>query len=352
MAHVVNLTPFSVSSFGVLDSHAQQFDVLVLSARFEAPPEGNTMLADLQSPVREQDMYNGEPGLSSVRYEGESATEKQFVDVVINGRAYAPSGKSVKQVTVGLRIADINKQLLVVGDRFRSKGLSSPMPFTSMPILYERAFGGTTSRGCYSWNPIGIGYKGARSKQPKIETELPNILHGGSNLKSQEPAGFGVLARSWRSRICFAGTYDEVWQKEQYPLLPLDFDPRFYQIAPTDQQSKIIHGGELVEIRNMTPEGLWRFKLPHLDVPVRLLYPNYGDIAALRLDTVMIEPAGYRVTMIARAKIPVVRKLGPLMEIVVGHVSGAWWRARLQGKRFIDILGTDGRIVGAQSFIV
>jgi hypothetical protein len=357
MADVLNYTPFAVSNFGVLDAYARQFDVLALSATFVVPSGDNPRLADQQVPVCEQDKYHGEPGLSSLRYEGESAKDKQFVDVILNGQCYAPNGKPSKQVEVSLRVADIDKKLLVVGDRFHLKGtfgilISSPKPFTVMPILYEHSFGGTTANESFPWNPIGIGYKGARTQLPQIETELPNILPIVGKTKSQAPGGFGVVSRNWKPRISFAGTYDELWQKEQCPLLPLDFDSRFYQAAPVDQQSRVIRGGEIVEVRNLTQEGLWQFKLPRLDVPVRLRYLGCGRMVELRLDTVVIEPDEHRIIMIARAQIPVVRQLGPLKEIIIGHVSNAWWRARWKGKRYLDSSGANGRLVDSQPFVI
>ena len=46
------------------------------------------------------------------------------------------------------------------------------------------------------------------------------------------PAGFGPIAAHWQPRAASRGTYDERWKRDRQPLLPDDFDDRFYQCAP------------------------------------------------------------------------------------------------------------------------
>ncbi len=366
MPELLNHTPFSVSTFAVLDKHAHQFDVVVVSATFEALPGKPVRLADEASPVRDADEYFGEPGLSSVRYEGEIALEKPFVDVLVNGRALAPRGRSVERVTVSMSVGDVHKELQVSGDRYWRPGVvhvvpSAPKPFESVPIIYERAFGGTDTRASDlakhvgdPRNPIGVGFQGAVSQDPEIETGVPNVEYPSQLLESTkdrpDPAGLGVVGRNTVPRVGFAGTYDDVWMAEQRPLLPGDFDPRHYQAAPRDQQSATIRGGERVEIRNMTPEGVWQFTLPTLNVPLRFWPANWSNTPVLRMDTVLLEPDAYRVTLVARASIRVLRNKAPLEEVILGQVNAAWWRARVQGKTFVDRRGTGQRNTRVEAF--
>jgi hypothetical protein len=366
MAELLNFTAYSATTFGLLDKHAHQFDLVVISATFEALPGQRVRLAEEQVPVRDNDEFYGEPGLSSVRHEGEVALEKPFVDILINGRAYAPGGRKAERVMVSVRVGDLRKELLVSGDRDWRPGLlgmtpSSPQPFETMPIVYERAFGGIDARASdpakhYSdqRNPLGVGFQGAPSSNSEITTAVPNIEYPsqllGSASRRPEPAGFGVIGRNWQPRIGFAGTYDERWKAEQWPLLPLDFDSRHNQAAPLDQQLTTIQGGEPVEVVNMIPEGTWRFTLPSLDVPVRLQYADRAESASFRLDTLILEPDVYRVTFIGRSKIPVIRNRAPLEEIIVGHVTPAWWRARVMNKHYLDWSGRNGRLGVAKDF--
>ena len=211
-----------------------------------------------------------------------------------------------------------------------------------MPIIYERAFGGTPT-GSYRMdprNPVGVHHRRARSADPDVNTGLPNVEYPD---RRPAPAGFGVIARQWQPRLALAGTYDDHWLNDRFPLLPADFDVGHYQAAPLDQQSDSICGGEDVELTHMTPGGVWRFRLPTLRVPVRLLYSGQGDELALRLDTIIVEPEEYRITMKARAKIPIARNQSPLSQVIVGHVTPGWWRSRLTRKRYFDPQRRGGR---------
>ena len=355
MPIILNYTPFSAARFILLDQHCRQLVLVVLNATFEARPGRRLQVAEQQVPILDTDVYYGEPGLSSVQYEADVALEKTSVDVVVNGQAFATGGRKASAVPVGIRVGDLCKQLIVCGDRYWGLlGPSFPEPFETMPIIYERAFGGIDTRPSdpkkrYAdpRNPIGVGFRRAHSLAPDVTTELPNIEYPGRPTlygdDRSEPAGLGIVSRAWLPRVSFAGTYDDEWQRSQCPLLPLDFDPRYYQASPLDQQSTTIKGGEAVEVTNMTPEGLWQFILPQLDVPLRLVYEDRHASANLILDTILIEPEKYRFVLKARAKVPVLRNKGPLREIVIGHVTPGWWRARLRRKRYIDYSGRGGR---------
>ena len=265
---------------------------------------------------------------------------------------------------VDVRVGDVHKELLVTGDRqWRPGGVApgSPQPFDRMPIVYERAYGGYDTRAASPAqhtleprNPVGLGFQGVRSNDPAIQTDLPNVEYPGKRMTSStsrsDPAGLGVIARSWQPRLGFAGTYDAAWTNEQFPLLPLDFDVRHFQTAPSDQQSRTLRGGEDVEIRNMTPEGTWQFTLPMLDVPVRMVYAERHDASTLRVDAVILEPDDYRLTLLARCKIPLIRTRGPLEEIIVGHVTPAWWYARTHRKTYLDHAKRNGRATGIKDF--
>ena len=55
------------------------------------------------------------------------------------------------------------------------------------------------------------------------------------NLTSR-PAGFGPIPPHWQPRLRYAGTYDEAWQRDRYPLYPTDLDDRFFLCSPEDQR--------------------------------------------------------------------------------------------------------------------
>jgi hypothetical protein len=341
-----NRTPFAAESFVVPDLEGQEVLLVVMSAAFDAVPGGALQVAEAQSPIHAADEHRGDPATSSTVHESVIALHKPFVDVLVNAHVYAPAGRAVQQAPVRLTIGDIDKTLLVTGDRRRRLGMASAArPFVRLPILWERAFGGTAADGkAELHNPIGVGFGGAKSQDPEVETEVPNVeslqqVRSGATV----PVGLGAVGRSWKPRIDFAGTYDQRWLETQWPLLPTNFDPRHYQAAPTDQQSRVIRGGEDAVLVNMTPDGVWRFRLPRLDVPTHLLYEDRQAMVPMRLDTVLLEPDDRRVTMISRAVVQTIRNTGVLRQVVLGHVRPGWLRSIAQRKRYIGSDGTDIR---------
>jgi hypothetical protein len=342
-----NRTPFEATTFVFPDADGQEVLLVVMAATFAAIDSVDLQLSDTPSPIRSSDQYRGDPASSSTAFEADLALMKPFVDVLVNGHAYAPRGVETSQVQVRVAVGDIDKTLMVTGDRNPS---GSTLTFRTMPLIFERAFGGTDAKGRVERrNPVGVGFNGALSADPSIQTVAPNIEYPKPAERTL-PGGFGPVGRGWQPRIDFAGTYDEAWLDNQWPLLPTDFDPRHYQAAPIDQQSRTIRGGETVHVVNMTPSGLWRFKLPTLDVAVWLLYEGQQQVAKLSMDTVLLEPDNYRVTLTSRLSVRTVRNSMPLREVVLGHVTRGWLRARAARKVYIDYSGADGTERGRALF--
>jgi hypothetical protein len=82
------------------------------------------------------------------------------------------------------------------------------------------------------------------------------------------PAGFGFIAGDWQPRLALAGTYDEAWTKKRAPLLPKDFDRRFFNAAtPGLVTADYLAGNEKVLVLGATAEGRWEFRLPGIEAP-------------------------------------------------------------------------------------
>lgn len=351
---IANFTSLPAKVWLRADHDARQFYVVVVGATFEAQPGAALRLAQEQVPLQEVDLHYASPQASSVRYDADLADEKHWIDIVVNGHAHAPAGTTVERTEVALEIEGaLRKRLIVWGDRFRRAGgsqrsASSARPFRTMPVLYERAFGGSSAAAHYAANPVGLGFHGARSADETVESEVPNIESAEGQSNESVP-GFGVVARSWVPRIRWAGTYGERWLREQFPLVPHDFDARFHQSAPPDQQVRVL-AGKTVTLTQMTPQGRWAFRVPDLDVPVHLRHADGAVALPMRLDTLIVEPDQHRFTVRARARAPVRRLEAPLAEVVVGQATPAWWLARLSRKRFFAGPGRDGRRFGANSW--
>jgi hypothetical protein len=98
------------------------------------------------------------------------------------------------------------------------------------------------------------------------------------------PAAPGFVGRGWQPRLGFAGTYDEAWIKKRCPILPVDFDNRFFNAAPPGQVCPgYLKGGEPVTLTNVTPEGRLSFALPR----ERLVVETRCLTKLLKLDLVL-----------------------------------------------------------------
>jgi hypothetical protein len=347
---LANRTPFAATHCQLPDGDGGEVVLTVVKASFAIDDHGQPSLAEDQVEVRLVDEPRGDPKRGIPLWDSDLALVKPRVDVLVEAVAYAPHGRAVEQFFVELHVLQpggesLSKSLLVSGDRaWDGEQPTKAMPFVTIPLGWERAYGGTRSRERVDErNPVGIGYHGARSIDPKLQSELPNIEDPGATLVHPDgastPAGFATVARAWLPRRALAGTFDEGWKRRRWPLAPRDFDPSFNQSAPPDQQLERYVGGATVRLVNSTPDGEWSFRLPILDVPVHLIYEDRHAHAELRFDTIEIEPELRRVIVTGRVAIAVEPRRAPLEQIVLGHVTPAWIEARRTGKCYVELRG-------------
>jgi hypothetical protein len=324
---IINPTRLAFMPLFMADEALAPLCVAVLKATYLIGADGSLALADLQRPVDLSGEHWGEPEVSSIRLEPEIAWEKLGTDVVLVGTAM-PAKPPVRQMEVSLKVGRAEKRCRVVGDRVWYKGAAGhigatePLPFSEMPLVWERAFGGrdeshqdADKHSFEPRNPIGVGF---RAKHGRFEegVRLPNLEHPDKPLQRfgepGTPFGFGFLSPHWQPRAALAGTYDEPWQKTRMPLLPLDFDRRFFNAAPADQIfSPGLRGDESFEVTGVGPRGRLRFSLPGLRPPHVNLRVRQGPRlqGALRLDTVIILADAAELLLLWR--VPLVLPRGP-----------------------------------------
>jgi hypothetical protein len=133
---------------------------------------------------------------------------------------------------------------------------------------------------------------------------------------------FGPVGRGWEPRIGFAGTYGQKWIDEEFPFLPADFDERYYQTAPDDQQIPITSGEQTVTLLNLTPEGRRTFRIPAFKSAIEI-HPRAGakETSPLTLDTVLLEPDDSRVCLIWRHSRLLKRDIFEIRDVIVGSGS-------------------------------
>jgi hypothetical protein len=340
-----NLTRFQAVSLPSMNKEGEELLLICVAGRFDLPPAGRPSNeppkpSEEQRPPVMEDIYWGEPGTSSLRYEGQTAYYRPGTDIYVSGQAWAPRGKPVPEMLAAVKVGPYQKGLRVFGTRVWYRGAlglkaSAPRPFESMPLRYERSFGGA-ARGIGDdppeyepRNPVGMGLYG--SAKESFEQPLPNLEDPfhlmSSPTEHVPPAGFGPIARSWQPRLGFAGTYDEAWVERRAPLWPSDFDPRFFNAAASGLvASSGLKGGEPVILAGLSPDGQIAFPLPRYRLMAKSIFRHRVDRRALVLDAVHIEPDDSTLTLFWRATIPahrefaqheysVVRELEPWEEL-------------------------------------
>ncbi|MBP7148225.1 MAG: DUF2169 domain-containing protein [Acidobacteria bacterium] len=337
-----------------IDPDAREHLLVVVKATYSIPPGGGEPTpAGEQVPLVLADTFTGEPGRSAPVHESDFALRKPKCDVLLLGSAYAPGGRPAERVTVSLQAGAMKKSFDVVGDRVWSamalgQKPTRPRPFTVMPISYDRAYGGVDDSdpdkvdACLA-NPAGVGHNPRRRGKELDGRPLPNTEETGKPISAPSgpyrPMSFGPIGRSWPPRPRFAGTYDDAWLANTAPFLPRDFDDRYHQCAPPDQQIDFPVGGEKVELLNLTPDGRLAFTLPALEVPLEFTGADWErTIERAAVDTIVIEPDRQRLVLVGRASLPLRRNIFDVRQVVVGRMPAAWYRARDLGKTYYPSL--------------
>lgn len=260
----------------------------------------------------------------------------------------------------------LDKKLRITGPRFYQRHFltgqwyeTEPEPFTSLPLDYRYAFGGecriepdseyadlipveyrlTDEQRCehpepYNpplahtacpVNPLGLGYapswylrasKVQRIEAPRIiATDAPftlqhfiDVSHDKADWSAPEykPAGFGVIGRTWLPRLPLAGTYNQEWLENRHPSLPEDFDFRYWNAAPHDQQIPFPLPGATLTLSGFHPEGDITFALPASQAGI-LLRMDSGECIPQMMwtDTLLIDTDALTVEQTWRYLLPV-----------------------------------------------
>lgn len=310
--------------------------VVAVKGTFIIPKQGeDPRLAEAQEPLIEADTFTGEPGFSAPVYEVDYAPIKHRCDVLLIGSAYAPQGRPVSKVQVGLKVGSLTKTFYVLGERYWDAGVAispgSPGLFDRMLISYDIAFGGLdnfhqdeSKHSVYMPNPVGKGYHARLASELVDGTPMPNTEEINRLIRTPDgdykPMAFGPIGRGWSPRLQYAGTYDQNWIDNISPFLPQDFNESYFQAAPPDQQIPYLKGGEDVFLVNLTPDVRCQFRLPDIKIPVVFYLKKGGKEEALAvIDTLVIEPDLQRFTVTWRVTRPLRKNIFEVSQISVAR---------------------------------
>ncbi len=326
MLQLENQTPFIPGIAVFPDRNAIDTLYVMVKATINLLPRIG--LAAAQLPVVLADEFYDDPTTSSLRQVSDMHIGKPGTDVLLIGHAWGAQGAPTTETQVTLSVAERRKTVRVVGDRtWRGDGTpSEPAPFQSMPLVWERAFGGVhkTDERVFAEerNPIGCGFRGKRAVHELEGHPVPNLEDPSAPLLSlgqtPAPACFAPVSPSWLPRRAYAGTYDAQWQKQRAPYLPDDFDPRFLQCAaPELTFDRYLEGNEPIEVHGASSTGSIGFALPTTRPIVEVSIAGATQEAWANLETLLIEPDDNRASLTWRAAVRCDRQVLKVEKIIV-----------------------------------
>ncbi|HEX8985870.1 MAG TPA: DUF2169 domain-containing protein [Bryobacteraceae bacterium] len=221
------------------------------------------------------------------------------IDLMVMGSLWQPGAREGTELTAEIRIGErFLRRIAVFGDRRWTRQdaalvPSAPMPFVSMPLSYERAFGGRTATGSgdCAWppNPAGAGfYLTAEEAEGKPLPNLEDPEHRIATIEDRpDPMATGPYPGEGSLRVTNAVDLDlESGNPGIKRIQPLVFNrahPRMI-LAPANTPLP----GELVEITHASERGSLRFRMPELEFHAHVHLEHRNYFFPLHLDQIVV----------------------------------------------------------------
>ncbi|WP_374427063.1 DUF2169 domain-containing protein [Paracoccus sp. (in: a-proteobacteria)] len=244
------------------------------------------------------DVFEGDPHRTPMLKPGDLVPFRPSADVTVIGAIHADEPSTT--LRAGISVGAWQKRLLATGPRHwhhdRGWKLSQVTAVSSVPLDWRLAAGGRIigdpDGAVDPRNPIGTGVIHPDYTSTKLEIPAPQIFSdtapiGPGQTAPPPPQGLGPVSPWWEARSIFAGTYDRAWQESHHPLLPRDFDYRFYQVAPSDSRLQgYLYPGTQIKVQGLLPDSLHlEFSLPDLVPFAKFSFTDGREVLArLHLD--------------------------------------------------------------------
>lgn len=308
MPYVTNVTPFQALGVEHRFYNGHPYDCLFVKATFRLCHDGILRPLIKQPPFVLNDVHEGDEDTTALDYASEIIPFKPGTDVIVTGNAGSPGGEPRQQWLAQLLVGPLNKIVKLTGPRhWHHKRLdrwelSETEPCTSVRLSYALSYGGACGEQaderdpCWA-NPFGLGIHARNKIDKSRHYDAPRILSpeaGEPKWGAPMPAvGLSPVDGRQMDRMQFAGTYDEKWQREVAPNIPLDLRMEYWNVVPQDQVAKpYLVGGAIVRTAGLFPthDGRQEFVLPRYEmraVPIRGDTKHAGS--GMDLDTVLID---------------------------------------------------------------
>ncbi|WP_018238729.1 DUF2169 domain-containing protein [Ensifer sp. BR816] len=343
---VDNRTPFPAIAFRQFNLAGDLLGVVAARGTFLLASGGPLVPAKAQHPLILSDVYDGNPHEGPLTAQSDLVPFKPATDVTFNGASFSPEQAPRTDWTCRLRVGPVEKRLRVTGPRsWRARTrktlrgifdrnaedvldgweLTEATPVAYVPIDWRLAYGGLlpgkigpSPDGRYRFNSIGRGIVDSERYRDSAEYPAPQIedpaMPVGSNNFDGRPEGFGAIAPWWEQRYQYAGTYGDEWLAKRHPLLPGDFDFRYWQCAHPDLIAEPwLNGDEEYELENLVfGYPLVRGTLPKVKLQVTIDQGRGPEIAPMVLDGVHFDfrPGIGRVYLTWRTGFPWPQRIG------------------------------------------
>ncbi|MDY0272291.1 MAG: DUF2169 domain-containing protein [Advenella sp.] len=257
------------------------------------------------------------------------AMPKPEPEFLVSGQAYTAFQEEKRQCAVKARVGELEKDLLVFGDRFWvNNEISRPQPFESMRINWANAFGGPS----FERNPEG---KGAAPEpfNGTLVQRLPNIEglrnRVSDSRKQYEPEGFGAINITWPQRFSLVGTYSEQWRQHEFPGFFSDMNPAIFNAASADQRWRghdSLPRAMPFSFYNMHPQlSCWSGILPDLQARAFVRLKQMAEADLLEIDmkasTVWFVPHTTQCIMMFHGSCPIAEEDGWDVECVMAGLE-------------------------------
>ncbi len=232
---------------------------LIVKATFTLV-DGGPMRLVSPAPLASTDEFAGGDSQRSILVPSDLVPYRPRGEVIFVGHAHAPNGNPCASLTARLVVAGartmIDKSIHVFGERvlLDDAQTSQPVPFTRMPVVYER-----TAQSAEE-NPIGM---------PRAPgAPAPNLVDPAD---STSAAGFGAIAPHWPARRRMLRALDPNAVAVPVPEIPDAFAWSYFQAAPPDQRCAFFEGNEWLSLDGLHPDkGHFQSQLPGVRAAARL----------------------------------------------------------------------------------
>jgi len=228
-------------------------------------------------------------------FPGEVASRKPRTDLIVLGKAKAPRGEAVRQMTVSVSVGTFRHALAVFGDRVWERaagglGPSEPRPFREMPITWESAFGGRAATPVFEMantdNPAGKGFVLEETDAEGVP--LPNVEDPSALISSPRdlprPVGWGPYPLEGGVRL------SRMMDGRGRPLPPDVAEP--WQMAwahPDLVLPETPAPGTRIEVQGLAADAPIVATVPALPARVTLVHGSEEVPHSPRLDTLVVE---------------------------------------------------------------